>query len=360
MEAHLRSEHSTEDKSREKIPTYLLEEVIDTLGGMIFERDLRGQRNYIFISRKCEEFFGYTQQEFYENPNITEKTVVNDEIFIEYYKGKAKSKRNILEFAACRKDGKIRYFRSIFCSIYEKGVIIKYRGIIFDITEEVKNTIHLNQEISKNKLLEKVFHERKKAIEDLIRIQNKLQALNLVSKELYEKIKIDSLTGLYNRREFDYQLKILLNLAKKEKHCVSLIMCDVDYFKEYNDALGHYAGDVCLTKIAHSILKSCTNLSEIVCRYGGEEFSIIVYGLKENIALLAESIRKNVQYMAIPHPARESIPVTLSIGYCSILPDSTITPKRLIEHADLALYEAKNNGRNLCVQYRHGSNEGTI
>lgn len=348
----LRSSHHDEGQSREQIPPDLLDNIIDNLDGVIFERDIRGRRDYTFMSKNCEKIFGYTQQEFYADPNITEKFLVNDKVFLEYYKGRAEKGRNIVEFAVCRKDGEIRYIRSIFSSVHENNIIIKYRGIAFDITTEAKNTIRLHEEVSKNELLRKVLKERERAVNDMIQMQDKLQALNLSRTELYQQIKVDSLTGLNNRREFDYQLKFLINLAQQDQRYVSLIMCDVDHFKQYNDELGHYAGDECLIKIARSISNTCTSPSGIVCRYGGEEFSIIIYDACYETTFLAEKIRKNVQRMTIPHPARDNTPVTLSIGYCSVLPDSTVTSKKLIEYADAALYQAKSNGRNNCVQYQ--------
>jgi len=172
-----------------------------------------------------------------------------------------------------------------------------------------------------------------------------------VSEKLYEQAKTDSLTGLSNRREFDSQLDFLIKLAKREKRFVSLIMCDVDHFKQFNDLLGHYAGDECLIQIAHSISNVCERSSNLAFRYGGEEFSVIVYGDDKEAAFLAESIRKKVYEMAIPHPAQNNSPVTLSLGYYSLEPDLQSTSRKLIEYADAALYEAKMNGRNRCVQF---------
>ena len=129
-------------------------------------------------------------------------------------------------------------------------------------------------------------------------------------------------------------------------------MCDVDHFKQYNDLLGHYAGDECLIQIARSISDICVRSSNIACRYGGEEFSVIMYGGDNDASFLAESIRKAIYTLGISHPALNDLPVTLSIGYHSMLPDSESTPRKLIEYADMALYEAKRNGGNTCVQFK--------
>ncbi|NEQ52934.1 MAG: GGDEF domain-containing protein [Leptolyngbya sp. SIO3F4] len=174
----------------------------------------------------------------------------------------------------------------------------------------------------------------------------------LTSADLYEQATIDSLTGLKNRREFDSQLSFLMNLAIRERHCISLIMWDIDEFKQYNDLLGHSAGDKCLIKIAQSISDACRRSSDIVCRYGGGKFAVITYGAAQDAFFLAESLRERVFAMDIPHPAKSKAPVTLSVGYCSIIPDADSTPKQLIECAETALNQAKSNGKNACAQFR--------
>ncbi|PCK07528.1 MAG: GGDEF domain-containing protein [Alteromonadaceae bacterium] len=173
-----------------------------------------------------------------------------------------------------------------------------------------------------------------------------------ISNELYKRAKTDSLTGINNRREFDFQLEFLINLALRKKTPLSLIICDIDHFKQYNDKLGHYAGDECLIQVARSISNTCVRSTDIPCRYGGEEFSIIVYGDEMSAFNLAEAIRAEVYNMAIPHPAKDNYPVTLSVGFCTLIPDSETKPKRLIEQADAALFKAKHNGRNNCVRFQ--------
>ncbi|MDG3085622.1 GGDEF domain-containing protein [Vibrio hannami] len=167
-----------------------------------------------------------------------------------------------------------------------------------------------------------------------------------ISEELYKLASIDSLTGLKNRRTFDSQLLFLMNLARREHRYISLIFCDIDHFKKYNDSLGHYAGDECLKKVAQALSDSCTRETDIVCRYGGEEFAFIIYGENPDTFAFAEKVRTNVRDLAIPHPDPEIDIVTISAGYFSVIPDETTTPKSLIEKADCGLYVAKHNGRN--------------
>lgn len=170
-----------------------------------------------------------------------------------------------------------------------------------------------------------------------------------VSETLYKQALRDGLTGLRNRREFDNKLQFIINLAKRERRLISLILCDVDHFKHYNDSLGHYAGDECLKKIARSLEKASYRETDIVCRYGGEEFAIIIYGEDQSVSALAERIRIGVSDLAIPHPSPDIDIVTISAGFISLIPDESITPKALIEKADYGLYLAKNNGRNQTI-----------
>ena len=167
------------------------------------------------------------------------------------------------------------------------------------------------------------------------------------SDELYQLVKSDYLTGLNSRREFDFQINFLLDLAKRERRPISLLMCDIDFFKEFNDVKGHYAGDECLVAIAQAIRNVCARSTEVACRYGGEEFAVIVYGDKDPALYVAQSIRERVLELSIAHPNGAS--VSVSVGLYSVLPDANTTSRELVERADAALYESKRNGRNCCT-----------
>lgn len=166
------------------------------------------------------------------------------------------------------------------------------------------------------------------------------------SEELQKLALVDSLTGLKNRREFDSQLHFLINLARREKRSISLILCDIDHFKLYNDNLGHYEGDRCLKQVADTLSANCKRDTDIVCRYGGEEYAVISYGEDTNAAALAENLRAAVYQLGIQHPEHPSRRVTISLGYVSVVPDQDTNARHLIEKADCALYMAKESGRN--------------
>lgn len=167
-----------------------------------------------------------------------------------------------------------------------------------------------------------------------------------VSSELFALAKTDGLTGLYNRREFDAQLELLIGLGSRNHHAVSMIMCDIDYFKSYNDSLGHYAGDDCLKHVSDGIKRVCSRSVNHVFRYGGEEFAILIMDDQINVGDLAESIRHEIHALNLHHPKSPSGSVTVSVGYASFDPELGVTGQRLIEKADMALYAAKQRGRN--------------
>ena len=158
---------------------------------------------------------------------------------------------------------------------------------------------------------------------------------------------VDELTGLFNRRYFDELLDNELNrVAKSQETPLSLIVCDVDYFKRYNDTYGHKVGDECLQKIADSLRLQARRSSDCVARYGGEEFVIVLPRTDLHSATdIAEAARKAVQDLSIPHASSEVMPVvtiTLGVACTSYLPEY----ESLFEAADRNLYVAKNNGRN--------------
>lgn len=174
-------------------------------------------------------------------------------------------------------------------------------------------------------------------------------ALQLVSA-------IDSLTGLANRRAFDEKLETEWINALRERSAISLILIDVDFFKQYNDRFGHPEGDVCLQRISQA-LKGCVDgHRDLVARYGGEEIVLLCPGITAaQTAVLAELCRKKIEQMNIPHPESGiKDRVTISLGHVCIQPVNGMPYKNLICIADQALYQAKQTGRNLSVQADYG------
>lgn len=177
--------------------------------------------------------------------------------------------------------------------------------------------------------------------EKLIEANNKLEIL----------ARVDSLTEVFNRRHFDESLHQEWGRLKREKGGLSLILCDVDYFKSYNDTYGHLEGDQCLRNIAQAINSTIQRPSDIVARYGGDEFVVLLPNtILEGAQHLAEQIRNLVCQLQIRHdksPIENH--VTITIGAGSGFPDDTFPEDKFIWLADKALYEAKVKGRNCIV-----------
>ncbi|WP_313301731.1 sensor domain-containing diguanylate cyclase [Diaphorobacter sp.] len=170
----------------------------------------------------------------------------------------------------------------------------------------------------------------------------------------------DYLTGLYNRRYLDEQLAIEVARARRDAQSLSVCMVDVDYFKLYNDSLGHHAGDCCLRSLA-GVMKECARRpSDIVSRFGGEEFAIVLPGTGAQGAMaVADAIRLKVQQLALEHPASALGRVSVSIGVVTreaqktsassaSIPDEQLACD-LLRHADKAMYAAKHAGRDRIV-----------
>ncbi|MCF6204865.1 MAG: diguanylate cyclase [Methylococcaceae bacterium] len=173
------------------------------------------------------------------------------------------------------------------------------------------------------------------------------EELVVANKELKLLASFDQLTDLPNRRNFDETLKRQFLLAQRNKNSLAFIMCDIDFFKPYNDHYGHQQGDECLTTIAKAIGSIPDRPTDKACRYGGEEFAVILPDTNRiGGAHVAEKLRQVVLDLAIEHNKSKIGPyVTLSLGL-AVYTGQFETKEELIKAADDALYRAKKNGRN--------------
>jgi diguanylate cyclase (GGDEF)-like protein len=158
----------------------------------------------------------------------------------------------------------------------------------------------------------------------------------------------DGLTGIANRRRFDRRLSLEWRRAARTERPLSLLLADIDCFKDFNDLHGHQQGDACLRQVAQALAKSLHRAGDLVARYGGEEFAVLLADTDEqHAATTAEMLRARVEAMAIPHGASAISPVvTLSLGMSTVRPAAGSRPRYLVERADRALYLAKREGRN--------------
>lgn len=165
---------------------------------------------------------------------------------------------------------------------------------------------------------------------------------------------IDGLTGIANRRYFDQYLEREWRRGVRSSTPFSLVMCDIDYFKAYNDTYGHQGGDDCLKKVAATIKSTLKRPGDLVARYGGEEFVIVMPETNVNgAAVLAESLRAGVEALGIAHAnSQVNKCVTISLGVATIVPSLDSSPEELLSSADKALYRAKKEGRNRVKLFR--------
>ncbi len=176
--------------------------------------------------------------------------------------------------------------------------------------------------------------------------------LEQTNSQLEELTYQDTLTKTYNRRFFDYILDYEWKRGIRTRENLSLILFDLDYFKHYNDYYGHLAGDECLIKVAQTAKSVLKRATDLLSRYGGEEFAVILPETDSSGAIqIAQQIQKAIRQLEIPH-AHEQLPfVTVSIGIASYVPEEGQSPKILIDYADRALYQAKSQGRNSWVKF---------
>ncbi|WP_066379824.1 MULTISPECIES: PleD family two-component system response regulator [unclassified Anabaena] len=195
-----------------------------------------------------------------------------------------------------------------------------------------------------------VLRQRLRRLLQQAQIYKQLEEANLALQQL---ANVDGLTNLANRRRFDNYLNTQwINLAQEEAP-MSLILCDLDFFKFYNDQYGHPAGDVCLQKVGTVLSNKAEKHRDLVARYGGEEFAVIMpYTHSAGAVHVASSMHTGVSNLRLIHEkSTVSQYVTLSMGVATIIPSWKSAPSDLIAAADKALYEAKAQGRNRICQF---------
>lgn len=220
-----------------------------------------------------------------------------------------------------------------------------------EVIARVQNQLMIQRQrrqlLEQNQRLRQEIQERQRLESALIQANSNLQRLAL----------LDSLTQVANRRCFDEHLDQEWQRLLREQAPLSLILCDVDYFKLFNDHYGHLAGDACLYHVAQAIGRVIRRPADEVARYGGEEFAVILPNTDvAGTVFVAEQIQEVIAQLAIPHAKSLVNPfVTISFGITSLTPIAGRLPQDLIAAADTALYAAKSQGRDrwrvhLCEQ----------
>jgi len=184
-----------------------------------------------------------------------------------------------------------------------------------------------------------------------VKIFINMHKLNTLNKKLEFLSVTDELTKLNNRRSFLNHMDVVWKLNHRLQLPIALLMIDIDYFKKYNDSLGHLEGDKIIISVARCIEGQARRDTDFIARFGGEEFVCILQFLERDDALkFANDLVQKIEDMRIPHPmSGHSKYVTVSIGVASAIPDDHNSPTQLLDDADKALYMAKHAGRNRAV-----------
>lgn len=241
-----------------------------------------------------------------------------------------------------------------------RNISEEFRDVVPQLREldiEVLSPLYQNDELTGLLCLGPNFKDEEYSLDQLetLGIVSNMLAVAVSNATLYENIRAmsytDGMTSLHNYRFFELRIKEEISRARRDGSQLSLLILDVDYFKNYNDTLGHPAGDDVLRKVS-KILQTSVRDNDIVARYGGEEFAVILSGAEKQGAIkLAERIRAKVEDASFyKEEIQPSGQLTISLGVASF-PDDAIREEDLIQNADKALYQAKKNGRNRVVAY---------
>jgi diguanylate cyclase (GGDEF)-like protein len=196
-------------------------------------------------------------------------------------------------------------------------------------------------------LLEEKTRELDLKIVELEELKRQLEESN---RKLQHLSSVDGLTGLFNRRHFDDIFQMEWKSAARRQSPISLIIIDIDHFKAFNDTYGHIAGDTCLQKVAKALVSALHRPVDMVARYGGEEFTVVLPDTDlKGAEMLANRMKENILAMAIPHSSSPTGRfVTISAGVSTMVPRPGQPAANLLDAADKALYQAKEDGRNCC------------
>ncbi|GAE27440.1 diguanylate cyclase/phosphodiesterase [Halalkalibacter wakoensis JCM 9140] len=277
--------------------------LFNSLDGAIFSIDPLKKRGY--FSNGTEELLGYSVEELNHNPHIF-KELIHVEDLEKYKKAEMQLKLGNLsevKFRIAHPNGDEKWVEKVATPFRnQNGIIEKIVGQMFDITDQMKLE-HALQQLAYN----------------------------------------DDLTDLPNRKALDRHIEKALARSKRHEHNFTLMFIDLDDFKKVNDTMGHEAGDVLLKEVVNR-LQDCIRDEDLISRIGGDEF-IVVFE-ETNKAIIEEIAERIIERVALPYFIHEQeAKISLSIGV-SMYPDDGIDKETLIDHADKAMYYAKNNGKN--------------
>lgn len=305
--------------------------VVDSALEGIISADDKG--NITSLNRAAERIFGYAAKQLIGRsigllipPENHANHIEAARFFLEVDHNNSK-KNTEIETDVLHRNGKLIPVELSFSKVIIDGHI-QYNSVVRDITERKQHEAELNEAYSE---LQEA-HER-----------------------LEQQNRIDPLTGLANRRHLDESLRLEWKRAQRhEDNPLTIILCDIDHFKRYNDTYGHPEGDDCLIRVAKAMRESFSRKIDLVARYGGEEFMIVLPGTSAEVAFKqADLMRRRTWGLNIEHKKSTiASRVTISVGIFTIKPTRDCKLRTAIQHADEALYDAKANGRNKVIEYK--------
>jgi diguanylate cyclase (GGDEF)-like protein len=320
-------------------PLYIDEKFVGVISADVFlnninrylENQINGNKIYAYLLDNKGNIIVHTK-----NSNLVGKNIYKDiqnKVMIDY-------------FEVVKETDEIVDMQYIFDKKNIKGITQKVKNVnwYLGVAIEDKGMVNTLGKVNKGNLIFNTFVTIIiiLLIYLIIKIKKELEIKN---KVLTIDNKIDFLTGIYNRRYFNQWLDQIWEDAKDSTE-ISLLMMDLDYFKEYNDYYGHVKGDEVLKEVA-SIINGVIRDGDVFARYGGEEFALILNNVTlENGQNIALKIKEAIDQAKIPHKKSVFNHLTISIGVSSIIPSQTSRIRSFINSADKALYRAKNQGRN--------------
>ncbi|UAJ74485.1 PAS domain S-box protein [Synechocystis sp. PCC 7339] len=320
-----------------------LREVARHIPGVIYQFRMRpdGTFHFPYASEGIRDIYGVSPKEVQENSDVLLNVLHPDDlegIFESVYKSAANLTPWYYEYRVCLPNGRIIWVLGYATPQRESDGSTIWHGYIRDITEQKEREYLLIAEKERAENAEQI----------LQKAQVRLERFN---KKLSQLIDIDGLTKIANRRCFNVRIKQEWRRLSRDRGPISLLLFDIDFFKSYNDYYGHPEGDICLIKVAQTARKAAVRPADLVARFGGEEFAVILPDTDVDGAILVtQKISGAITQLAIAHAASPiGGQITISLGISTQFPSKENSPRTLIEQADRALYKAKRRGRNQYV-----------
>lgn len=322
-----------------------LQRLIDNVPGVIYRYIMHpdGSDQFTYISPRCQEIFEVTPEEVLQDSQTLWHLILPEDaaaMFQSAQQAITSPEPWQMEYRICTPSGQIKWLQVCASPDVSETGEIYWDGVILEVTDRKQTEVILQRH--QNQLEEK-FRERTAALEE-------------ANQALARLAHLDGLTQIANRRTFDQALQRNWRLLSREQKPLALILCDIDYFKRYNDHYGHYQGDRTLVAVAQEIQKAAKRPTDLAARYGGEEFVLLLPNTDiDGASQVAEGLRQAIVNLHIEHLESEvSEFVTLSLGVASIIPSgekspsdrTQRSPELLVQIADRALYIAKAQGRN--------------